>query len=114
MKQEITNIINNLQDNYLIVGVSAGPDSMALLHMLMTNTKKEIVCAHINHNVRSQSTEEEKYLKEYCKENNIIFEVMKIESYHEKNFENDGFRRVGIRVVCLWREDIDPGRPEKC
>lgn len=93
MKQEITNIINNLQDNYLIVGVSAGPDSMALLHMLMTNTKKEIVCAHINHNVRKQSTEEEEYLKEYCKKNNIIFEAMKIESYHEKNFENEARKK---------------------
>lgn len=93
MKQEILKIINNLQDKYLIVGVSAGPDSMALLHMLMTNSKKEIICAHINHNIRKQSIEEENYLIKYCKENNIILEVMKIESYHEKNFENEARKK---------------------
>ena len=58
--------INN--DEYVIVGVSAGPDSMALLHMLKNNLKCQLVCAHINHNVRKQSDEEENFLKQYCKE----------------------------------------------
>ena len=81
--------IDNLKDKYIIVGVSAGPDSMALLHMLMTNTKKEIICAHINHNVRDKSDEEEKYLKTFCQKHNIIFESMKIKEYTENNFENE-------------------------
>ena len=79
--------INN--DEYVIVGVSAGPDSMALLHMLQNNLNCILVCAHINHNVRTQSIEEEKYLKEYCQKRNIIFESMKIESYIQNNFENE-------------------------
>ena len=54
--------INLDNDDYVIVGVSAGPDSMALLHMLEKNLHCKIVCAHINHNVRIQSNEEEKYL----------------------------------------------------
>ena len=48
--------INN--DEYVIVGVSAGPDSMALLHMLQNNLNCILVCAHINHNVRTQRIEE--------------------------------------------------------
>ena len=79
--------INN--DEYVIIGVSAGPDSMALLDMLENNLNCKLVCAHINHNVRIQSNEEEKYLKEYCKNKNIIFESTKIKSYKEKNFENE-------------------------
>lgn len=79
--------LNN--DNYIVVGVSSGPDSMALLDMLKNNLNCKIVCAHINHNVRSQSNEEEKYLKEYCKKENIIFESAKINSYQKNNFENE-------------------------
>ena len=81
--------IDNLPDEYLVVGVSAGPDSMALLHMLMHNTHKKLICTHINHNVRPTSNEEENYLKLYCKENNLVFESMKIDKYTQSNFENE-------------------------
>ena len=87
--KELLKNYQNIKDEYIIVGVSAGPDSMALLHMLKNNIKNKIVCAHINHNVRKESNEEEKYLKEYCKNNSIIFESMKIEKYEKKNFENE-------------------------
>ena len=79
----------NIPCNYIVVGVSSGPDSMALLHMLQKNLKKEIICAHINHNVRKESEEEEAYLKEYCIINKIIFETNKITSYSQNNFENE-------------------------
>lgn len=81
------NIPSNTKN--IVIGVSAGPDSMALLHYLHTNTKYNIICAHINHNVRKESQEEEKYLKEYCQKNNIIFETYTITEYKEKNFENE-------------------------
>ena len=92
---EYTNItkINNIDDEYIIVGVSAGPDSMALLHMLINNTSKKIICTHINHNVRKQSNEEEAFLKKYCIDNNIIFESMKITDYKENNFENEARKK---------------------
>lgn len=79
--------LNLEQEKYIIVGVSAGPDSMALLHYLINNLNTNVVCAHINHNVRKESKIEEEYLKEYCKENKIIFERMKIEKYSNNNFE---------------------------
>ena len=80
----IDNLIKNIDignDEYVVIGVSAGPDSMALLHMLETNLKCKIVCAHINHNVRKESDEEKKYLQEYCTKRNIIFESYKIETF---------------------------------
>lgn len=79
-------------DNYIVVGVSAGPDSMCLLHILQKRTNKIIVC-HINHNVRKQSKKEEKYLRKYCEENNLIFESMLIEKYEENNFENEARKK---------------------
>ena len=54
-------------DTYIVVGVSAGPDSMCLLNLLEQKTNKIVVC-HINHNIRKQSIIEENYLKDYCKE----------------------------------------------
>lgn len=76
----------------VIVGVSGGPDSMALLHLL-TEVRKtldiKIVCAHVNHNVRPESSEEKIFVEKYCADNDIIFEFMKIEDYSDDNFHNE-------------------------
>ena len=51
------NILDDFNFNTnIVVGVSAGPDSMCLLHLLEEKTNKIIVC-HINHNVRKESLE---------------------------------------------------------
>jgi len=87
------NILNNIDFNdYIVIGVSAGPDSMCLLNLAQKKTNKIVVC-HINHNVRPESKEEELFLKDYCKKNNIIFETLKIEKYVENNFENEARKR---------------------
>jgi len=93
MHIDIIKKLNELPEEYLIVGVSAGPDSMALLHLLQNNYKNHIVCAHINHNVRKNSQIEEDYLKDYCQKNKIIFESMKINNYTETNFENEARKK---------------------
>ena len=44
----------NNNDN-IVVGVSAGPDSMALLYILLELRKKYnfgLIVAHVNHNIR--------------------------------------------------------------
>ncbi|MEE3344216.1 MAG: tRNA lysidine(34) synthetase TilS [Bacilli bacterium] len=92
----IKNIIKNLdlkKEKYILIGSSSGPDSMALLHYLKNNTKNIIVCCHINHNKRPESKKEEKYLKEYCLNNNIIFESTTIKEYKENNFENEARKK---------------------
>lgn len=77
----------------LVVGVSGGPDSMALLHLLASIKKAldiEVICAHVNHNTgRPGQLEEQKFVKKYCKNNNIIFEGMVIEDYGDDNFHNE-------------------------
>ncbi|MDD5836067.1 MAG: tRNA lysidine(34) synthetase TilS [bacterium] len=73
----------------IVVGVSAGPDSMCLLHILLEIKKRKninIIVAHINHNVREASFEEEAYLKDYCSQYNIPIEVLKLEKI-STNFE---------------------------
>ena len=76
----------------VVIGVSGGPDSMALLHV-MNRLRKEmdlfLICAHVNHNIREESENERIFLQEYCEEEGIYFEYMKIEGYGEDNFENE-------------------------
>lgn len=62
--------------NTIVIGVSGGPDSMALLNVLIKlNEKKKIDCkivvAHINHGIRVEADEETKYVEEFCRKNNI-------------------------------------------
>ena len=76
----------------IVAGISGGPDSMALLYILNEFKNKidlKIVCAHINHNVREESDKEEEDLREFCKQNKIIFECKKIESWGDDNFESE-------------------------
>ena len=60
------NLIQN--DDVIVVGVSGGPDSMCLLDNLIalkeTLKIKEIVVAHLNHQIREEAEEETLYVKE--------------------------------------------------
>ena len=76
----------------IVIGCSSGPDSMALFDMLLKVREKynlELICAHVNHNLREQSIEEYNYVKQFCNQNNIEFEYLSIEKYHNDNFHND-------------------------
>ena len=80
------------KNDRIVVGCSTGPDSMALVDMLLKIRKKYNLCiiiAHVNHNVRRESIEEEHFIKNYCLENNLFFESMIIEEYSDDNFHNE-------------------------
>ena len=84
------------EDDAVVVAVSGGPDSMALLHLLIEFRKTkniEIICAHVNHKVRKESDSEEIFVQEYCHKNHVIFEKMCIEHYNHDNFHNDARKK---------------------
>ena len=46
------------QNDKIVIGCSTGPDSMALMDMLLKIRDKyslQLICAHVNHNIRAQS-----------------------------------------------------------
>ena len=94
MKESIQ-FLNNLnidKNKYLVVATSGGPDSMALLHLLKNNGYK-VICAHVNHGLRIESEEEYKFVHNYAKINNIIFEGMKIDGYKDNKFTENEARQ---------------------
>ena len=61
------------KNDYVVIANSGGPDSMALLSLLLKYREKvtfNIVCAHVNHKVRLESDDEELFVQSYCKSNN--------------------------------------------
>lgn len=75
------------KDDKIIVACSSGPDSMCLISLVMKITPN-IICAHVNHNIRKQSKIEYEYLEDFCKQNNIIFEGISLEFNNSSNFES--------------------------
>ena len=70
----------------IVLGVSGGPDSISMLNIL-NEIKDEfdfkIYVAHINHLIREEAIDDEKFVENYCKKNDIPFfckraEVQKI------------------------------------
>lgn len=87
MERVYTFLKDNIDDNYVVVGVSGGVDSMVLLSILKEQISSKIVCAHVHHNLRTESDSELEFVKKYCEENNIIFEYTKLE-YENKFSES--------------------------
>jgi len=79
------------KDDYLLVAVSGGPDSMALLNMLYELDLNLIVC-NVNYKTRVESDIEEEIVRSYCIERNILFFGKVIDYYLKGNFEE--FARV--------------------
>ncbi len=95
MEQAYQFLMENVNFKYrdtVVVAISGGPDSMALLHLLSRVKdafELTIVCAHVNHNVRKESSEEAIFVEKFCRNNGVLFEYMKIEDYGDDNFHNE-------------------------
>lgn len=84
------NKYNLNEDDIIIIGVSGGPDSMFLLDQSLKYFKpRNIVVAHINHNIRAQSKKDLKFVESFCTDNNLMFESMIIDEYSDDNFHNE-------------------------
>jgi tRNA(Ile)-lysidine synthase len=75
----------------VIVGVSGGPDSMALLRYLISWQDKlhlTIVAAHVDHSLRgAESQADFEYVKSYCEKRSIPFEAEKVDVVRLKKKE---------------------------
>ncbi|MBC1936429.1 hypoxanthine phosphoribosyltransferase [Listeria grandensis] len=69
-------------NDHLLVAVSGGADSMALLHFLIQTTivpKEAITVAHVNHGLRAESIDEEQLVADVCETHGIRFESTQLD-----------------------------------
>ena len=60
----------------VVVAVSTGVDSTVLINALLNSTKispQQLIVAHVNHQLRGQSVEEEAFLRKWCDQNQLAF-----------------------------------------
>lgn len=62
-----------------LVAVSGGVDSVVLLHKLATEAKHEIVVAHFDHGIRSESDADARFVEGLAKQYDFIFETRREE-----------------------------------
>lgn len=82
----------------IVVGVSGGPDSICLINIL-NDLKEELgislVVCHVNHMIREEAEEDEKFVKDYCKRKEIPFEAKKINIKEVANKRKNGTEEAG-------------------
>ena len=102
----------SINNSTIVAAISGGPDSMLLLDILI-NLKEElglkIVVAHVHHNLRQESDYEAIEVEKYCKDNNLIFEMKKIEEYPNGKFSEEVARKIRYdffdEVVSKYKAD---------
>ena len=115
MEQKVLNTIKkyNLIENgdRVVVGVSGGPDSISLLHILNKFCKNkilnfEIIVCHVNHQIREEANDDEEYVREYCEKNNIKFYSKRIDVIKYANNNKMGLEEAGRNLRYDFFDEI--------
>jgi tRNA(Ile)-lysidine synthase len=95
MKETLAYLNSLLKPNdTIIIGLSGGPDSMCLLDIVLKLKKKiNIICAHINHNIREESKEEMVFIQEYCQKKQITLET----TVFDKKSDSEDYNELELR-----------------
>lgn len=92
---EFLKTLNLDENNPIVIGLSGGPDSMALVDIIHKFNKNiKIICAHVHHNLRKESDLEKDFVLKYCEDNNFVFEFLKIDNYKNNKFTEQEAREI--------------------
>lgn len=115
MKQKVIETIrkyNLIEDgDKIVLGVSGGPDSISMLNILKEIKdeqiiKFEIYVAHINHMIREEAIDDEKYVEDYCNKNNIKCYIKRIDVVKIANDKKIGTEEAGRKARYEFFEEI--------
>ena len=84
----------------VVLGVSGGPDSIFMLDTLRKLKENkildcELVVAHVNHMIREEAIDDEQYVLDYCKKNNIECYAKRIDVQKYANNNKVGTEEAG-------------------
>ena len=113
MKNKVLDTIkkyNLIQEgDKIVLGVSGGPDSISMLHILneiKEQYKFEIYVAHINHMIRVEAADDEKYVQQYCQKNNIQCFIKRIDVQQVAYTEKIGTEEAGRNIRYEFFEEV--------
>lgn len=114
MKQKVMetikkyNLINS--KDKIVLGVSGGPDSIAMIDILRQIKDEmnfEMYVAHINHNIRGKEADaDEEYVKKYCEKYNIKCFSKKIDVPTIAQDKKIGTEEAGREVRYNYFEEV--------
>ena len=106
---------NNMIENEdkIVLAVSGGPDSICMLDILndikndeTIDINFEIAVAHVNHMIRKEAEEDEKYVKKYCEEKQIEFYSKSIDVQKMANNNKIGLEEAGRKARYDFFDEI--------
>ena len=112
MKEKVIETIkkyNLIKDgDKIVLGVSGGPDSISMLNILneIKQDRFKIVVAHINHMIRTEAVDDEKYVQEYCKKNNIECYIKRIDVKQLADNNKIGTEEAGRNARYDFFEEV--------
>lgn len=117
MKEKVLNTIEkyNLIENgdKLVLGVSGGPDSLAMLIILdeirrnrELNIDFEIVVAHINHQIRDDANDDAKFVKDVCKNLQVDFYEKSIDVLNFAHNNKIGTEEAGREIRYNFFDEV--------
>ncbi|MCP1102571.1 tRNA(Ile)-lysidine synthase [Aequitasia blattaphilus] len=99
-----------IKNDRVVIGLSGGPDSICLFSVLLELRKElnlTLVAVHINHGIREEAGEDEKFVKILCEENQVLFKVFHedVKKYQRKeklSEEEAGriLRKKNFQKIC--------------
>lgn len=113
LKEEVLKTIEtyNLieKNDKIVIGVSGGPDSICLLHVLYGLKERlgiEIVVAHVNHMLRDVADLETEYVQSFCKKLGIECYVKKADILEISKTQKKGTEEVGRQVRYDFFDEV--------
>lgn len=113
LKEEVLKTIEtyNLieKNDKIVIGVSGGPDSICLLHVLYGLKERlgiEIVVAHVNHMLRDVADLESEYVQNFCKKLGIECYVKKADILEISKTQKKGTEEVGRQVRYDFFDEV--------
>ena len=113
LKEEVLKTIETYNliemNDKIVIGVSGGPDSICLLHVLYGLKEKlgiEIVVAHVNHMLRDVADLETEYVQSFCKKLGIECYVKKADILEISKTQKKGTEEVGRQVRYDFFDEV--------
>ena len=105
------NLIEN--GDKIVLGVSGGPDSISMLNILndIRNDRNlhmsfDIIVAHVNHMIREEAKEDEKFVKDFCNKIDVPFYSTSIDVQKIANNNKMGTEEAGRNARYEFFDEI--------